>query len=209
KIFKLLSLQSLRYCWARTAAACGVNVAITVAVVLVVWGIASSDVMLASSGRMTATAALLLFAGEMLIAAVLLLAFLSPVVYVLTKYIIEPETTMRSAWRAYRTGLRSAGFIVAFVLLCAVVLLIAYVVIALPMMIATGALALSEAGSAAGDAPGLPGSFPVLYALTAFVMCFVWVVLRVWSIFATYYMYASIEAKNGRTDNADGFGGGE
>lgn len=204
KIFKLLNLQTVGFCFARAVKAFCIHLALTLIALVVVWGIATSDVLLASSGTLSAPLSMLLFLGEMVVVAILLLAVFSPVIFALTKYMVEPQTKLRLIWQDYRRGLRSVGFIVAFYLLCAVVLIITYLIIALPAVIATGAAAMSDAGVATGDPSGLPAHFGVLYALTIFITTFVAIVLRVWSLFATYYMYASIEAKNGRTDDTDG-----
>ncbi len=203
KIFKLLNLQSFKWCLQRTIKAFCIHLVMVLAAVTAVWGIATSDILLASSGKLPPAASLLLFLGELLIAAILLLAFFTPMIYALVKYMIEPETTLKTIWQSYRTGLRNVSFIVAFYLLCSVVLVIAYLVTALPAVIITAASAMSNLGVAMGDPSGLPGYFTALYAVTIFITSFVAILLRIWSVFAAYYMYASIEAKNGRTDVPD------
>ncbi len=202
-VFTMLTSRGRAFCFVRAVKAFAVSLAAVLLAVLLVWGAAASDVLLASSGKLASSSALLLFAAETVVLLVLFLVFLTPVTYVLVRYMAEPEMRMKSFWKHYGTALRSGGFIAAFYLLTLVVLVISYLVTALPAVIATAALGVSDAGLAAGDAAGLPSYFGPMYAAVIFVTTFVAVVLRVWSVMAAYYMYASVEARNGRRDDED------
>ncbi|MCD7714774.1 MAG: hypothetical protein LUI08_07625 [Prevotella sp.] len=201
-IFRLVNERTMGFCFARAVKAFGVNLAIILVATVILWALAASDFQLSASGTLQPPSAALLFFAEMLVFIAAMLIFLSPMIFALTKFMVEPQTKLKQLWHDYRKGLRSAGFIIAFYLLCAIVLIISYLVIASPMVIASSAAAVSAAGVVLGDEAGLPGYFLALYAATVFVTSYVAIVLRIWSLFAAYYMYASIEARNGRTDEA-------
>ncbi len=200
KIFKLLNLQPLGFCIERATKAFGVNLLLALIGILLVSAVLIVNTLLASTGKLSPSIALVLGIVEAVVVLILMLLFFSPMIFALTKYMIEPETKMKMLWKNYRIGLKNVGFIIAFFLLCFVVLVIAYIIIALPNVITSVALNFSLQGMSMGDPSGLPSHFFVLFAITAFVTAFVNVILRIWSLFATYYMYASIEAKNGKKD---------
>ncbi len=123
-----------------------------------------------------------------------------PINYTITKYMMEPETKMKHLLKNFRIGMRNLGFIAGSILLCILLMGTIYNITALPAYIATLAATLSNSGVAKGDAAGLPGYFPYICGLTTFVATIVYLLLSVWFTLVSYYMYASIEARNGRTD---------
>ncbi len=203
RIIKLLNLQKVRFCVGRSAKATLVAVLVSLLMVVIFFAIAAACTMTAAKGILPATVSLVIFILLAIIAVALMLIFCSPVTYTLTKYLIEPETNLKTAMKSYRAGLKDIGFIVGMLLLCAVVVGIANCIVALPGVIAMLAAAFSNQGIAIGDAPGLPSYFMTLYSATTFFATFVMVVMQVWYVFALYYMYASIEAKGGRTDSLE------
>ncbi len=200
KIYKLLNLQTLAFCWQRVTIVFAISLLLCIIGMAIIVGCAMMDTYLAMTGKIATTTAVVLFVVEFLVALVLMLVFFSPMMFALLKYMVEPTTVVKMTWKNYRMGLRHIGFIVGFCLLCFIVLVIIFAIVALPMVITTIASALSAQGVALGDPSGLPALFPLLFTLTTFFTTFIAVILRIWSIFAAYYVYASIEAKNGRTD---------
>ncbi len=195
KIYRLVNLQSTSFCFERVAKAFAVNLIMAIVAIVLLWGVAAGGTLLAMSGKLATTVALVLGIVLVVVLLVLMLIFFTPMLYPLTKYIVEPEMKFKGIMKAYRRALKCVGFVVTFFLLCMVVLVLCYGIVALPSVIVNTATVLSFQGVALGDAPGLPKNFPIIVAITTFVTTFVVVLLRVWSVFATYYMYASIEEK--------------
>lgn len=200
RIIKLLNLQPMRLCVARTAKAFLVGLAVTLLVALVLFALAVACTLVATKGLLPTTVCLAVFALLTLVVVIVVAVLASPLVYTLPKYLFEPATNLRTAMRSYRAGLRSVGYIIGTLLLCTIVAGIAGCVVALPGVIAMLAATFSNQGIAIGDAPGLPSYFTALYGATTFLSVLVGVVIRVWYVFSIYYMYASIETKNGRTE---------
>ncbi len=195
KIFRLVNLQSVGFCFERVAKAFAVNLLLALIAIVVLWAAVAGCTLLATTGKMATTVALVVGIVAVVVLLLLMLIFFTPMLYPLTKYMVEPTMHLRQLMSTYRRALKSVGFIVTFFLLCMVVLVLCYAIVALPSVIVGAASVLSAQGVALGDASGLPKNFPLIVGLTTFVTTFVVVLMRVWSIFATYYMYASIEEK--------------
>ncbi len=200
KMYKLLNMQALSFCCRRTIVVYVVALLLTIVVVALLWGCATMNTLLAATGKLALPTALVLGSVEILLLVVALLVFLSPFVFLLMKYMIEPATTLATLWRGYRGGLRQAGTLVAFILLMVLLIAIAYTIIALPEVIVSIAAWLSLQGVLLGDPTGTPPLFPYLVGGTTCLTTLVALVLRLWAICATYYVYATIEARQGRRD---------
>ncbi len=195
RIFKLLNLQPLKFCFGRSLKSMLISVGMTLLFLLIFSGLGAGCFMLVYNGMIASTIALVSFLILSFILLVLTLIFYSPMAYALTKYMAEPESSLRMLWKDYKTGLKKLGFIVGFLLLSAVVVSISFCVIALPGVIMSLAALFSSRGVALGDAPGLPANFPLLMGLTTFLTSFVAAVLQIWYQFAAYYMYGSVSAQ--------------
>ncbi len=195
KIYRLVNLQRVSFCIERVAKVCAINIVLTLIAVVALWGVLVGFTLLATTGKLATTVALVVGIVAVVVLLLVILIFFTPMLYPLTKYVVEPETTLRTLLVNYRRGLKSVGFIVTFFLLCAIVLVLCYVVVALPSVIVNTATILSAQGMVMGDPSGLPSHFFIVVGLTTFITTFVVILLRVWSIFATYCMYASVEQK--------------
>ncbi len=199
RVYKLLNEQPLAFCLRRAATIFGILLLLRIVGVVLLAAVLNISTLLAARGIVASTTALVIGLAALLVVLIALIVVCCPMLYVLMKYAIE-RVPLPTALRHYRVGLRHIGFILAFCLLCAIVMTIIYVIIALPNIIISTASTLSAAGSALGDAAGLPSYFLPLVALVTLITTLVAVALHVWSICAAYYMYASIEARTGRRD---------
>ncbi len=199
RVYKLLNMQTMGFCLRRSAAVVGVNVGVRLIGAVIMYVFLVVDILLAVNGKVSAPTAYMLFIIEGLVVLVLLVIFFSPFIYALMKYAIEP-IKFSAVWKSYRVGLRRVGFIIAFCLLCAIVMLLLYIIIGLPSVIVGAAAEMSYEGMAMGDPSGLPRYFLALVGVTLFFTSFIAIALHVWSLCAAYYMYASVEARLGRVD---------
>ncbi len=195
RIFKLLNLQPMKFCFGRSLKSMLIGIAMTLLFILIFFGLGTGCFLMVFYGMIASTIALVAFLILSFILLALMLTFYSPMAYALTKYMVEPESSLKMLWKDYKTGLKKLGFIIGFLLLSAVVVSISFCIIALPGVIMSLAALFSSQGVALGDAPGLPANFPLLMGLTTFLTGFVAAVLQVWYQFATYYMYGSVSAQ--------------
>ncbi len=94
--------------------------------------------------------------------------------------------------KAWVKGLRHWGRLFSVVFFSGLIFLILAFVIGMPLCVIAQAGFLSANGMAGGDAPGLPGSFPLLLFLTAFVVSAILAVAFVWNVFTLHYAFGSI-----------------
>lgn len=201
KTFKQINTLDFKPCMSRTFKAFLVVAAFYILFVTLLSAISVGGAALMQSGKMSPVTTGIVMTILAIIVVCALFVFLSPFNYSLTKYMVEPETGMKQVWKNYRTGYRNLGFIVGCSLICLVIMATIYNVMALPGYIATISATQAYSGVANGDAANLPDYFPVIFGATMFVAGLVYTTLLVWFLFVEYYQYASIEARNGRTDS--------
>ncbi len=141
--------------------------------------------------------AILLIVGIALIVGILV--YCSPLVYLFTKYIVDREETVGSVWRHYRFSLRYVGYLIAYIILIAIVIGIVAVVINMPQWIINTAMVQSARGVAYGDPVGLPGSVYPLSLFIGMVTTFVMALPELWAMISTLYIYGCMESRRGRT----------
>jgi hypothetical protein len=200
KIFKMLNEQTLKFCLKRS-----LNFILVWCLLMFIFMIAfivmvNGSVYAAKTLALTEAKTLWVFMAGLIFILLLAFIFYSPFVYALTKYMIEPSVKIQHSFKNYRIGFRKISYITTCLLLCLIILGVVYCVAALPNIIIAFTSRLSNEGIVNGDPSGLPHYFTALTATVAFLTSFITTALYIWSVFAMYYMYASIEAKNGRTD---------
>ncbi len=194
RIFKLLNLQPMKFCFERSFKSMIISISMTLLFAVLLLGLGAGCFLMVYNGMIASTLALVSFLTLGFIVLVLTLVFYSPMTYALTKYMVEPESRLKMLWKDYKAGLQKCGFIVSFILLSAIVLSISFCIIALPGVIMMLASLFSLQGLALGDPSGLPENFPIIFAATTFLTSLVATMLQVWYLFATYYMYGSVSA---------------
>lgn len=200
KIFKQVNTLDFRCSLRRSFKAFLVVAAFFLLTVVLLFAVFVGGIFLMQSGKMSPVTVGIAMAILSVVAVIALCVFFCPFNYSLTKYMVEPEMRMRQVWKNYRVGFRNLGFIFGCSLLCFFVMAAIYNVMALSGYIATISAALAYSGAANGDPVNLPGYFPVIFGATMFVAGLIYTTLLVWFVFVEYYQYASIEARNGRTD---------
>ncbi len=200
RIYKLLNEQDFKFCLNRSSKVMSFIFGFILVSTIIYSCITVVAIYAGQNGSMPAIAMKAAYPAALFLITVLILVFISPLSYVFTKYLIEPEIKLHDTWKNYKTAFKSLGFIITFVLLCCLILVISYCVTAMPALITVLAVTYAKAGIANGDSSGLPENFHLIYALTTFITSFIATTLNVWFIFTQYYLYATIEAKNGRTD---------
>ena len=200
KTYKLLNEQTFKFCIKRSFKSFLIIVLLSIVALLVFTAILAGMLLAINKGSLSPKIGTALTLLVTLLFSVLIFIFFSPLSFVFTKYMVEPDTKLKHTWKNYRIGMRRLGFIIGCNLLCLLIVGTVFNITALPAYIATLAATLSTNGIANGDAAGLPSYFPFVYGVTMFIAGIVYTVLFVWYTLATYYQYASIEARNGRTD---------
>ncbi len=201
KTFKQVNMQDFKLCLRRSFKAFLVVAAFCLLTIVLLAAVFIGCIFLMQSGKMAPMTAGIVMSVLSIAVVVALCVFFCPFNYSLTKYMIEPEMGMSRVWKNYRVGFRNLGFILGCSLLCLVVMATIYNVMALPGCIATISASLAYSGVVNGDPVNLPGYFPVIFGVTMFVAGLIYATLQVWFVFVEYYQYASIEARNGRTDS--------
>ncbi len=200
KTFKQLNEQNFKYCMSRSFKAFLVSLAFLLITTILTIAVFVGSIVLTQSGKMSPTASGIIALVLVVVITIASFVFFSPFNYSLTKYMIEPEMTLKKMWKSYRTGFNNLGFILGCSLICIVIMATVYNIMVLPGYIATISASLAYSGVANGDAANLPAYFPIILGATMFIAGLVYTTLLVWFIFVEYYQYASIEARNGRTD---------
>lgn len=200
KTIKLLNEQTFKHNLTRSLKSFLIAAVFFIAMFAIYMTIIGGTSYIISNGKMSQTLATIATVIISVIFIVIAFILYCPLNYVLTKYMIEPETKMKHIMKNYRTGMRSLGFIAGCILLCMLLMGTIYNITALPAYIATLAATLSNDGIAMGDEAGMPGYFPYICGLATFFATIVYMLLTIWYTLVSYYQYASIEARNGRTD---------
>lgn len=122
---------------------------------------------------------------------------LLPYLYVFSKYMIEPETKLRSLlFKSYQTGLKHWGFIFTTEFLAWLCMTVCSVIIALPAVIVLAALVISINGvNTFGDPTGLPSYFDAMQFGWFALATFIWAYISIFSIMVCYFIYGSIETR--------------
>lgn len=200
KIYKMLNEQTLKFCLKRALGSvlvwCLLMLMFTITFLVMV----SGSIYAAKAWALTEAKTLWMFLAGLIFLSLLAFIFYSPFVYALTKYMIEPTAKMKHIFKNYRKGFKNISYITTCLLLCLIILSVVYCVAALPNIIISLTSRLSNEGIVNGDPSGLPHNFTALAAGVAFLTSFIITSLYIWAAFSMYYMYASIEAKNGRAD---------
>lgn len=200
KTIKLLNEQTFKHNMTRSLKSFLIAAIFFIVMFAIYMAIIGGASFIINNGKMSQTLGTIATVIISIVFAIIAFILYCPLNYVITKYMMEPETKMKHFMKNYRTGMRSLGFIAGSILLCILLMGTIYNITALPAYIATLAATLSNNGIARGDAAGLPGYFPYICGLTTFVAAIVYLLLAVWYTLVSYYQYASIEARNGRTD---------
>lgn len=119
-----------------------------------------------------------------------------PLLYSLTKYVVDPQRTLRQAFTTdYRTGARRYGFLLGTSLILTIIVLIIVCVMSVPMIVLLMANHANAEGMMLGDASALPGSFSTLYFVAQTAMCFVAQYSAVWFFLTALYACGTVDTR--------------
>lgn len=200
KVMQLVNSQATAFCVKRSIKSFAILLTAVILCSLATVGLGYLAMKAVRMQNMAPLTTYTLMMVTVLVIFIALMMLLSPLYYAITKYMVEPETKVRHLWKNFRVGFRSIGYIITFVLLSSIIIGIIYLITSLSSLIILFAFNYSLAGVMMGDPAGLPEGFSILAGVTSFLGSFIYIILSVWFAFATYYIYCSIEAKNGRKD---------
>ncbi len=201
KIFNQVNTLDFKHCIQRSCKAFLIVVTFCVLSAMLLVAAVIVSIYLMQNGKMSLVASYAVMGILTLAIAVIPFVFFCPFNYSLTKYMVEPDMSIKQIWKNYRVGFRNMGFVFGCSLLCIVIMVTIYNVMALSGYVATISASLAYSGALNGDSVNLPEYFPIIFGATMFVAGLISTVLLVWFVFVEYYQYASIEARNGRTDS--------
>ena len=119
-----------------------------------------------------------------------------PLLYSLTKYVIDPQRTLLQAFTTdYRTGARRYGFLLGTSLILTLIVLIIVCVMSVPMIVLLMANHANAEGMMLGDASALPGSFSMFYFVAQTAMCFVAQYSAVWFFLTALYACGTVDTR--------------
>lgn len=128
-----------------------------------------------------------------------------PLLYSLTKYVVDPQRTLRQAFTTdYRTGARRYGFLLGTSLILTLIVLIIVCVMSVPMIVLLMANHANAESMMLGDASALPANFSTLYFLSQTAMCFVAQYSAVWFFLTALYACGTVDTRlNTRQTTSD------
>lgn len=119
-----------------------------------------------------------------------------PLLYSLTKYVVDPQRTLRQAFTTdYRTGARRYGFLLGTSLILTLIVLIIVCVMSVPMIVLLMANHANAEGMMLGDASALPDSFSTLYFVAQTAMYFVAQYSAVWFFLTALYACGTVDTR--------------
>lgn len=130
------------------------------------------------------------------IAGVIFALALTPTLFVGMKYVLNDDERFWPLLKTdYLPAMRHLGFMLAVVISCAAIVLLATYVLQQPAVILTVANCQSSAGVANGDPSGMPSYMTALTAAIFFISGFAQAYIRLSALFPLYYMYGSIDTQ--------------
>lgn len=200
KTFKLVNEQNMHFCFNRSLKTYAISYFLAFVFIILLLISINIGFYAVNTGKLGAITTLTIFSISLIILTLLFLILYSPFSYVFTKYMVEPGSKLKHIWIYYKIGFKNINFIITFLLLSCILVGIVYGITALPSVIVMLSARYSNEGILNGDPSGLPGYFPILNGAVGFITSFIITILMIWFAFAQYYMYASIETKNGCTE---------
>lgn len=117
-----------------------------------------------------------------------------PFYYITMRYMDQPDVRFwKDLWGGYKRGLRYFGFIFLTLFVCQIIMALLMTLVMMPFVILMMAHSASFWGTMLGDAPDMPGYFPILLWATAVAVHFVAFEIYTYVIIVTYLTYGSIE----------------
>lgn len=134
--------------------------------------------------------------GTMVLVVLAIVAAI-PLQYSSMKYLMTPKLRLLSiVGKPYLHGMRRWGFLFMVTLLCLLISGCLGWLASLPLFVLQVAQGVNQAGLALGDASDLPGYFYPLAFCAGTVSNFITIYIMAWGLFASFYAYGSIEARN-------------
>ena len=179
----------------------GKSVAFRKLLELLVWGVVISVLLMLVMFLTAAFSYSSQYNAEILIGVFALISLLVlilgiPFGYLTVKFLVEDEKHFFNVIKSgFRKGFSHWGLIFVSLILSVFFVALASFVVALPLYILVIAKFLSETGVTLGDASGMPGYFPYIFAITSAIVSVILVYFNS-SIFSTlYFTYGSIEQR--------------
>ena len=127
--------------------------------------------------------------------AIALVPLSAPLLYVLTKYILDGKQSLwKSLWANYVVGMRHVGLLVVVIFAAVVLVAVVSLFLTFPALVVAVANFQANFGVILGDPLGMPSYIVPLTAVTMAFAGFVEVMVRMVIFFIGYYAYGSIEA---------------
>lgn len=121
---------------------------------------------------------------------------LVPYVYVMMKYVMEPEARLRKlVFSGYKSGIHHYGYIFITMLLLYLIVAIVSSILSVPMFVLIMALGMAVGGTVMGDPLGLPGYFYPMMYIVSVITYLITAIIIIYEIFVVYYMYGTIETR--------------
>lgn len=128
-------------------------------------------------------------------AVIALVPLSAPLLYVLTKYVLDGKQTLwKSLWANYVVAMRHVGMLVVVILSAVVLVAVVSLFLTFPALVVATANFHANFGVILGDPLGMPSYIVPLTAVTMAFAGFVEVMVRMLIFFIGYYAYGSIEA---------------
>lgn len=131
--------------------------------------------------------------GLLIILAGVAGAFLLPLAYPVTHFVVAGTLSWRPPFGGYSLGLRHWSLLFVTLLVTAIVTCLLTFICELPAFVIGTANAKAYAGEAMGDPLGLPDNMALMAFVAFLVAGFVQAYVHLYSIFPLYYAYGSID----------------
>lgn len=193
-VMTLATPLGLRKCLRRSAAALGFLTGSFIVLSLLLMAVSVGFFLLASK-KMSPITEATWNTGIQAVIFLVYLVLMLPFAYSLMNYFNQPDTRFVAGFlKPWSRGMRHWGRLFSVMFFSGLILFIVEAVVEMPLYLLLKAAMMSADGVAGGDASGLPGSFPVLLAVTALIVYALIYLVTVWNIFTLHYAYGSMVA---------------
>lgn len=134
-----------------------------------------------------------LYAGLLLSSLLLISLAATPLLYSMTKYILETDAKINVVWKSYRDGLRHLGYVYCLCIILALLVVLSTIFLAIPAIVTVMASNVDSYGVSNGDLSGLPGIFPWLNGFAIFLLIFIMTYVFIFIDLALCYAYGHVE----------------
>jgi hypothetical protein len=135
----------------------------------------------------------------------LIIAF-PAVCYIIIRYIMQPnEGILQNFGEKFKTGFRHWGFIFGTFIVAALLALIVGWLVSIPMVLLDTVISISTSGADMGDVAGLPSSVFWAGVILNTITMFLTLYIGMFSTFAEFYIYGSVEAREHQKQNLNSF----